>query len=266
MGFVGNYVPKKDQESGWFASHRGLSELTPCFADIRRLNLGASSTERLVMASLKRWLDRRRNPWKGVFYDAFERFRSENGQTRLTQYGDLPAGAVVLDVGGFRGEWSDIVLEQQPDCAIHILEPHPGFAAELRKKFAGDARVHVHEYALGAEAGTLQLSDAGDASSSVATQDRMFDAAVVPVTTFFEQQGLQHVALAKMNIEGGEYTLLPALAEAGLMPRIDRLQVQFHLFAPDMKALRDGVIAQLQHSHCQTWCYPFVWEEWKRQT
>jgi len=48
------------------------------------------------------------------------------------------------------------------------------------------------------------------------------------------------------------------------MPRIDRLQVQFHLFAPEMNGLRDRVTRQLQRSHRQVWCYPFVWEEWQR--
>jgi len=156
------------------------------------------------MASLKRWLDRRRNPWKGELYDGLRRFKDENGLAQLYHYGDLPAGAVVLDIGGFRGEWADRVLAQQPDSTIHILEPHPGFADELRKKFADEPRIHVHECALGAEAGTLRLSDAGDASSSVATHDRSFDAEIIPVTAFFEQQGLSEVALAKLNIEGGE--------------------------------------------------------------
>ncbi|AZV78164.1 FkbM family methyltransferase [Parasedimentitalea marina] len=216
------------------------------------------------MASLKRWLDRRRNPWKGVFFDAFQKFRAENGQARLSHYEDLPAGAVVLDIGGFRGEWSDIVLSQQPDCTIHVFEPHPVFAENLRDKYKSDNRVQVHECALGAENGTLQLSDAGDASSAVAEHSRSFQAPVVPVSSFFEEHGLKDVALAKINIEGGEYTLLPALIEAGLMPCIARLQVQFHLFEPQLQLARETIIAGLSKSHSQVWCYTFVWEEWKR--
>jgi FkbM family methyltransferase len=217
------------------------------------------------MASLKRWLDRRRNPWKREFFDSYKKFRAENGQAKLSQYHDLPAGAVVLDIGGFRGEWSDIVLRDQPDCTIHIFEPHPNFAQTLRDKYQTDNRVQIHECALGAENGTLQLSDAGDASSAVAEHSRSFQAPVVPVARFFEDHGLKDVALAKINIEGGEYTLLPAFIGAGLMPCIARVQVQFHLFEPQLKQARDDIIADLAKSHKQAWCYTFVWEEWQRK-
>ena len=216
------------------------------------------------MASLKRWLDRRRNPWKGVFFDAYRKFRAENGQAKLRHYEDLPAGAVVLDIGGFRGEWCDIVLRQQPDCTIHIMEPHPIFAQTLREKYQSDDRVFVHEFGLGMATGTLQLSDEGDASSAIAEHSRSFQAPIVPVASFFKEHNLQEVALAKVNIEGGEYDLLPALIDAGLMPRIARLQVQFHLFEPKLQQARDAILAGLAKSHKQAWCYTFVWEEWQR--
>lgn len=218
------------------------------------------------MASLKKWLDRRRNPWKGVFYDAFKRWRRENGPARLYDYAGLPAGAVVLDIGAFRGEWSDLVLAAQPDCTIHAFEPHPGFAQDLREKFAGDARVIVHDFALGSEPGTLRLSDAGDASSGVAAHERAFEAQIVPVHQFFADTPLPRIDLAKLNIEGGEYDLLPALIAGGQIAAIARLQVQFHLFEPGFAALRDSIRHDLDKTHDCVWEYPFVWEEWQRQT
>lgn len=215
------------------------------------------------MASLKKWLDRRRNPWKGEAMDAFRRWKRENGVARLHDYTDLPEGAVVFDIGGFRGEWTDRILAAQPRARVHVFEPHPGFAADLRGKYSDDARVTVHELALGPADGTLALSDAGDASSAVAAHDRRFEAPVVAVTRFFAEQDIAHIDLAKINIEGGEYELLPALAATGLIARVGRLQVQFHLFAPEMRAERDAIRAQLEQSHDCRWCYPFVWEEWR---
>ncbi|MFU1476589.1 FkbM family methyltransferase [Roseovarius sp. C7] len=215
------------------------------------------------MASLKKWLDRRRNPWKGVFYDAFKRWKQENGPARLYDYKGLPTGAVVLDIGAFRGEWSDLILAAQPDCTIHAFEPHPGFARELREKYAGDTRVIVHECALGSAPGTLRLSDAGDASSSVAAHDRAFEAPIVSVESFFADHPLPRIDLAKINIEGGEYDLLPALVTTGQIAAITRLQVQFHLFEPGLAAARDDIRANLDKTHDCVWAYPFVWEEWQ---
>ncbi len=216
------------------------------------------------MASLKRWLDRRRNPWKGVFFDALHKFRKENAARQLKSYPDLPAGAIVLDIGGFKGEWTDAVLSAQPDCTVYIFEPHPRFAESLRLKFANDARVHVQECALGAGEGTLNLSDEGDASSSVANHDRSYSARIVPVQTFFEENLPEGaISLAKMNIEGGEYELLPALIEADVIGRIKRLQIQFHLFEPSLIETRERIIRQLENTHDTVWSYPFVWEEWR---
>ncbi|MDD9727553.1 FkbM family methyltransferase [Roseovarius sp. SK2] len=190
------------------------------------------------MAPLTRWLDRRRNPWKAAFYDACRMWRRQNGAARLYQYGNLVPGDVVFDLGASRGEWTDAVLDQQPAAQMHQL-------------------------AIGSTTGTMELSDAGDASSSVADHDRAFQVKTMSVSDFFAHTPVDRIALMKVNIEGSEYDLLPALIETGDITRIDRLQVQFHLFEPDMKALRDDIRARLDKTHHCVWSYPFVWEEWQ---
>ena len=215
------------------------------------------------MASFKRWLERRRNPWKGVFFDAFKDWRRDGGQARLTDYADLSAGDVVFDVGAFKGEWTDTVLRHQPDAQMHLFEPHPGFVSALRNKFEGRENVHIHDLAIGSTTGTMMLSDAGDASSSVADHGKAFEARTLSVTDFFAQTPVTSIALMKVNIEGGEYDLLPALIASGDIAKVARLQVQFHLFEPGMTALRDAIRADLEKTHDCVWCYPFVWEEWR---
>lgn len=190
------------------------------------------------MAPLTRWLDRRRNPWKAAFYDACRMWRRQNGAARLYQYGNLVPGDVVFDLGASRGKWTDAVLDQQPAAQMHQL-------------------------AIGSTTGTMELSDAGDASSSVADHDRAFQVKTMSVSDFFAHTPVDRIALMKVNIEGSEYDLLPALIETGDITRIDRLQVQFHLFEPDMKALRDDIRARLDKTHHCVWSYPFVWEEWQ---
>lgn len=73
---------------------------------------------------------------------------------------------------------------------------------------------------------------------------------------------IPHIDLAKINIEGGEYDLLPALADQGALCRIRRLLIQFHLFQPDFIAKRDVIRDKLAETHGCVWEYPFVWEEW----
>lgn len=199
-------------------------------------------------------------------FDGFRAWRADQALDRLfLRYDMLPENPLVLDFGGFAGEWTDQVLSHRPGATSHIFEPHPKFAAALRSKFQGNDKVIVHDFALGATAGTLTLSDAGDASSALGGQDGAFTAAIVPVAGFFETEKLDHVDLAKINIEGGEYDLLPALIDSGLIARIDRLRVQFHLFGPELVAKRDDIRAALEKTHDCVWSYPFVWEEWRRR-
>ncbi|WP_371223833.1 FkbM family methyltransferase [Roseovarius sp. 2305UL8-3] len=218
------------------------------------------------MASLKKWLDRRRNPWRGAHYDAMKAWKRENAAARLYDYTALPSGGVVFDMGGFKGEWADMVLDQQPDAVIHLFEPHPRFADELRAKFDADERVTVYPVALGSADGEMLISDAGDASSSVADNGEGAPAEVIAVSRFFADRDIPRIDLMKVNIEGGEYDLLPALVSAGVIGRIDRLQVQFHLFEEALMAERDSIRAMLEKTHECVWCYPFVWEEWRLKT
>jgi len=215
------------------------------------------------MASLKRWLERRRNPWKGIAFESYKAFRKDGAQARITDFSDLEPGAVVLDFGGFEGSWTEQVLAAQPQARVHVFEPHPGFAEKLRQRFADRPTVTVHACALGREAGTLQLSDAGDASSAVADHSRSFAAPVKAARDFFAETGIAQVQLAKINIEGGEYELLPALIEAGLIRGITRLVVQFHLFRPENREARKAITDRLAETHEIAWAYPFVWEEWR---
>jgi FkbM family methyltransferase len=215
------------------------------------------------MASLKKWLDRRRNPWRGAHYDAMKEWKRDKAAARLYDYRALAPGAVVFDMGGFRGEWADMVLAQQPEAVIHLFEPHPRFADDLRAKFEGDARVTVYPMALGSADGEMFLSDAGDASSSVAGGGGAEQAEVTSVARFFAERDIPKIDLMKVNIEGGEYDLLPALAASGVIDRIARLQVQFHLFEEALIPERDKLRARLALTHECVWCYPFVWEEWR---
>ena len=60
---------------------------------------------------------------------------------------------VLLDVGGNRGDYSAAVRARFPHCEIHIFEPAPECATDLRRRFSGDAHIAVHEVALSNETG-----------------------------------------------------------------------------------------------------------------
>ncbi|MFY0691403.1 MAG: FkbM family methyltransferase [Paracoccaceae bacterium] len=212
--------------------------------------------------NLKKWRDLRANPYRRIFHDAFAKWRKDKGEVLRFRFPDLTAQSVVFDVGGFEGNWAHRIHAAH-GSTLHVFEPHPGFAAQIAARFEGNDKIHLHAIALGSADGTLSLSDEGDASSAIADHTRSVTGDVVEVGRFFAEHGIDHVDLMKVNIEGGEYDLLPALISAGLMPRIDLLQVQFHLYSEADIAVRAGIRAQLAQTHDCVWEYPFVWEQWR---
>lgn len=191
-------------------------------------------------------------------------FRAAHGRGTPERYEGLNAGDVVLDVGGYHGDWAARMTELY-GVVVHAFEPHPRFAEMMAERFTGRSDVHVHDFAIGAEAGTLALSDDENASSALVQSGAQVTGAVLPVEDVFDELELAEVKVIKMNIEGGEYDLLPALIDTGLMARVDRLTVQFHNYDAGQVDARDAIREGLSRTHNCVWEYPFIWEEWARK-
>lgn len=193
-----------------------------------------------------------------------KQFYAAHGRGTPERFEGLEPGDIALDVGGYKGDWAERMTALY-GVTVHAFEPHPRFIQHLQNRFAAREDITVQGYAMGAVPGTLDLSDDENASSALVASGASVTGEVRPVSQVFEALGLAHVAVVKMNIEGGEYDLLPALIEAGLITRIDRLVVQFHRYSDAQVAERDAIRAQLARTHACIWEYPFLWEEWVRK-
>ena len=204
------------------------------------------------------------NPKFRAYKRMVREFYAAHGRGTPERYEGLKPGDVVLDVGAYVGDWADRMTTLY-GVKVHCFEPHPRFIDHLEQRFAGRADVTVEGYAMGRAAGTLDLSDDENASSALVASGTVVQGEVRAVGDVFDALGLDHVALIKMNIEGGEYDLLPALIAGGLMPRIDRLTVQFHRYSPAQDEARNEIREGLAQTHDCVWEYPFLWEEWVRK-
>lgn len=191
-------------------------------------------------------------------------FRAAHGRGTPERYSDVQKGDVVLDIGGYHGDWAERMTALY-GATVHVFEPHPRFIAHMQTRFADRQDVHVHGYAIGAEAGQLDLSDDENASSALVTSGPTVTGDIRPVADVFKEHGLSQIAVVKMNIEGGEYDLLPALIDTGLINNIGRLTVQFHRYSDAQIGQRDAIRADLSKTHDCVWDFPFIWEEWVRK-
>jgi FkbM family methyltransferase len=192
---------------------------------------------------------------------ALKAMRKDGIVRRRYEHPLLNSGSVVFDLGGFQGEWTDgIFVRYHP--TIHVFEPHPKFAQLLQEKYARNTKIQVHECALASADGTFELHDLGDGSSAHRTNGQTFLCKAVEARAFLGYLGVRRIDLMKLNIEGGEYEILPHLSAIGMVPNIRVFQVQFHLLSKESIPARNRIRAMFAKTHQIDWCYDFVWEQW----
>jgi FkbM family methyltransferase len=176
----------------------------------------------------------------------------------------LDQNAIVLDVGGYEGQWASDIYSRFR-CRIDVFEPLPEFAAQISSRFAANKDIIVHPYGIGAVTETAMLGVGGDASSIFKNGSKAVEVAVKEFKEWYCESGLGQIDLMKINIEGAEFALLDHLIDSGLVESIRNIQVQFHDFVPDA-AQRMALLAQrLRATHMPTYRYRFVWENWRRR-
>ena len=72
------------------------------------------------------------------------------------------------------------------------------------------------------------------------------------------------IDLMKINIEGGEFPLMDHIISCGKQGIVKQYQIQFHNFVENAVDLRIQISRALSETHVRTWCYTFVWENWRK--
>lgn len=148
---------------------------------------------------------------------------------------DLPAGAVVLDIGANVGAFALAALRRGA-AVVHCFEPHPGNFEQLARNlrpYARRARLHrcaiwrsdrpeatlaLHNPDEPGNTGAIRVAAAGDGPAVAA---RPLDDVLAELTA-----GGRRLALAKLDCEGAEW---PVLFTSRMLSRIDVLCGEYHL-------------------------------------
>ena len=124
-----------------------------------------------------------------------------------------PAGAVV-DIGANLGIVSVLLSRRFADRQVHAFEPNPHTIAALRHNLALNkcSNVVAHGEAVADRNGSISFEahPTNRATTSIAHGDGVH-AVMVPCTTldtFMDRQGLDELALLKVDVEGYETTVL----------------------------------------------------------
>ena len=192
----------------------------------------------------------------------WERYLADDRQSRLFDGLDLSASSTVVEFGGYLGD-TCARLRESFDCRVIVFEPVPRFSATINNRFADDQAVTVQAFGVGPVDEFRTLFVQGDATS-------LFSRGAEQTSAPFRSAEaaaslLDHsLDLVIMNIEGGEYELLPLLSEAGVLERAAFVLVQFHRIGYRFRWQRWQCTRALAQSHELVWRYEYVWELWKK--
>jgi FkbM family methyltransferase len=231
----------------------------------RRLRLRAMGCAGFLMETLEPADYKRGRQWRQIEGDQTLRLYMHNLEVTQPE-------PVIVDVGGHVGQWASDMYARTAGI-VYVFEPVHEFADLMRKRFHLNPKVQIHEVGLGASTRMETILVRGAGSSVFHryyaepcgryTNDREEKVTIRNAVEMFEQLNIGFIDIMKVNIEGGEYELLPALIDSLWIRRIQNLQIQFHDFVPGAQEKAEEIRRRLAETHSLTFQYPWIWENWR---
>ena len=196
------------------------------------------------------------------FIWAIHRWNKDKGDITLRLNYNLNKNSIVFDVGGYKGWFAENIYSRY-GSKIYVFEPVTSFYNNLEIKFKNIKEIKVHNFGL-SDIDKKDIISVSENASSIYLKDKNNSQQItlMSINNFINKNEIIEIDLLKLNIEGGEFFVIPALIESGLVKKIKNIQVQFHSFVPNSKIKREKIREQLSETHILSYNYYFVWENW----
>jgi len=193
-----------------------------------------------------------------------DKWFADGGDGKLRFNYDLKPDSIVLDLGGYRGDWSSELFSRMP-CQIHVFEPVPEFYKIIQSRFAKNPHIKVHPFGLAGDTRQEKISQTAESSSIFGSGKDKITIQLYDIADWIQNNlpSDRLIDLLKINIEGAEYELLERIIDCGLTLRFKNLQIQFHNLFPDAETRMTRIQNHLHKTHHPKYQYKFVWEDWR---
>lgn len=180
------------------------------------------------------------------------RWKEEKGDETYALDWPLNKSSLVWEIGGYEGRWAKQMYDRFA-CKIHIFEPQDWAVKKLYELFKDASGVIVHNHGLWVRDCSLPMREyETDGASIVKPTDFNNDIYFAPMKTI-DTFLVDEVDVALMNIEGGEYILIPYLIGTGLIKRFKHFWAQFHGFFDPDGAKGRRIREQMSLTHNVLW-------------
>lgn len=190
---------------------------------------------------------------------------NDGDNTHALDY-DLNEDSIVMDLGGFKGVWVEMLLSKHKVTPnIYIIEPIPEFYNILNSKFKENNKIKILNIGVSVDSEdkdrTLYIN--GDKTSTNFKGGNSIVAKFNSLDTILKNNNIDTVDLIQINIEGDEYPLLEHLVTNDTIHKLKNIQIQYHLGIDGDVSRRKNIQKKLTElGFNKKFDYPFVWESW----
>lgn len=180
-------------------------------------------------------------------------------------------GTIVI-FGGYLGDSAQSWLDKFPQATIHVFEPVEEYASSIKRRFDG-REVIVYPFGIAKNSENRIFVGEGDATSQTGVRkdkssltDSVRRAVLFKSVSVLREafpEGAQ-VDVLEINIEGGEYELLPVLHSAGFLESVSNVFLQFHTIGNSTEENVARVRGLLKPTHSLVWSYELRWDFWRK--
>jgi len=182
---------------------------------------------------------------------------------RLKYKFKLKSNGLVLDFGGYVGEFTSKLSRLNPEMSFLVFEPVPNFYDECLRRFSKNQKISVLPYGVTSNGRNIDLAIDGPRTRNSQLGVNL----IFPSKSITEiLENLDQVELLKMNIEGLEYECLFSILENGSIRKINYLLVQFHNFHIDDEKNYVEIIELISEDFIKIFSYKWKWELWQKKT
>lgn len=189
-----------------------------------------------------------------------------DGDNTLALDWPLTEDSHVWEIGGFEGRWAEQIWNKF-HCHITIFEPQLWAVENMKIRFAGITKIDIRPYGLSLNDEMLQIGNYHTDGASLVKNDGREPTMPGFFKGFYHEiYDFPHdIDLALMNIEGYEYTLIPAFISSGMMGRFSDFWCQFHPAGEDDHKKFIDITVEISETHNLLWnCYPTA-VAWRRR-
>jgi len=193
-------------------------------------------------------------------------FQARGDETLALDWPGVDENSVVWEIGGYKGRWANqMAMKYNP--TVYVFEPQDWAFDEIKVQMGHNAKAHLYQFGLWTHAAKMTLNEYGRDGGTL-MQPEAKDPHPVMVTdvySFFIHEHLENIDVCLMNIEGGEFVLLPYMIGMGMMPHIKYFWCQWHLFVQSSAEKMIRLHKMLAQTHDMYWDCGSTAQAWVRR-